>query len=357
MKSLSSIFSFDTAKAVELPGHWRASIVLLIVLLIGAELFARVVMAPLGEHLWAYSPTASSHTFEWYRHLATSGRTPDVIAIGDSTGARNFDPAAFAAHSEFDDVYSLARAGNFPLALRSNTLPLLEVGDPPDLVVLLQSAGSFRDDSRVSRIERGAMSPILSARRDGKPLVVDYLHVTRLYPARSLLRLHWVKGQALPIPSATGSFSPFRRTDGQTPEALPTAFPISQGVKFSAERRRVIVELIEIARARDFPVIAVIGPQRQANGDVVTDLHLAWLRELAASECDRFTVLDLRDAPFIDMAEFKDNNHLYADGAARFSAHLAAVIQRELMPLPAARSQSRCSRVAAQPSQMLRRGE
>ena len=294
MKFLSSIFSFKTLRAVGLPAHWRASIGLLIVLLLSAELAARVLMAPIGEHFWAYSPTESSASFEWYRHLATSGRTPDVVAIGDSTGARNFDPVAFATQTQFDDVYSLARAANFPLALRSNTLPLLEIGDPPNVVLLLQSADSFRDDPRVDQIEQGAMSPILDARRDGRPLVTDYLHLTRIFPARSLLRMHWIDGEPLLKPSSNGSFSPFHMKDEQRMETPTTEFLPSQDVSFSEERRGVILELLEIARMREFSVIAVVGPQRESSGDVVTDLHLGWLRELAAARCGEFGVLDTK---------------------------------------------------------------
>ena len=346
MKFRSSTFSFETLRAVGMPAHWRASISLLIILLLSAELAARVLMAPLGEHLWAYSPTSSAASFEWYRHLATSGRTPDVVAIGDSTGARNFDPAAFAAQTQFEDVYSLARAGNFPLALRSNTIPLLEVGDPPIVVLLLQSAGSFRDDPRVGQIERGAMSPILDARRDGRPLVTDYLHLARLFPARSLLRTHWIDDEPLLKPSSNGSFSPFHLKDEQrmdTPvvESLPT-----MDVRFSEERRGVILELLEVARMREFPVIAVVGPQRGSSEDVVTDLHLRWLRGLAAAGCGEFAVLDMRNAPYVESGEYKDNNHLYSKGAAKFSARLAAVIEEALKYLQAERSRSTCSQDA-----------
>lgn len=356
MKFLSSIFSFETLKAVDLPGHWRASIGLLLLLLVSAELAARILMAPVGEHLWAYSPTASSGSFEWYRHLATSGRTPEVIVIGDSTGARNFDPEAFAAHTEFDDVYSLARAGNFPLALRSNTLPLLEVGDPPNVVLLLQSAGSFRDDPRVGQIERGALSPILEARRDGRRVVTDYLYVARLFPARSLLRRYWIHRQPLLIPYGVGSFSPFEKSD-QIANTAATRFPAIEDVKFSAERREVILELIEIAREREIPLIAVIGPQRDLGEDTVTALHLQWLRELEAATCGDIAVLDLRNAPYVEFADYKDNIHLYSDGAAIFSAHLAVVIEEELKSLRVEHSRSTCSQAAERPRQMPLQGE
>jgi len=180
-----------------MPRHWLASMALLAAILVGVEVAARVVLAPVGDHLWAYRPAASSRVFEWYRHLATSRRVPNVVAIGDSIGARNFDPEAFKEASGLGSVYSLTQAGNFPLALRSNTLPLLETGDSPEIVILLQWAGSFRDDPRVRQIESGALSPILEARRQGRRLVTDYLYMTRLFPARTLLLNYWIKGKQL----------------------------------------------------------------------------------------------------------------------------------------------------------------
>lgn len=352
MTFLSSTFSFETLKAVGLPAHWRASIGLMIVLLLGAELAARVLMAPLGEHLWAYSPTASSVSFEWYRHLANSGRAPDVVAIGDSTGTRNFDPVAFSAETRFDDVYSLARAGNFPRALRSNTLPLLEVGDAPNVVLLLQSADSFRDDPRVDQIEQGAVSPVLEARRDGRVLVTDYLHLARLFPARSLLRRHWIQRQPLLTPSGVGSFSPFHRNSDQGAGSAAAQYSTIEEVRFSDKRREVTLELTRIAREREFILYAIIGPRRDSGEDEVTTLHLQWLRELETATCGDITVLDLRNAPYVEPADYKDNIHLYSDGAAKFSAHLAIVIEEQLKNQRVEHSWNTCSQDAKQLRQM-----
>ena len=125
-----------------------------------------------------------------------------------------------------------------------------------------------------------------------------------------------------------------------------TEFLPIQDVSFSEERRGVILELLEIARMREFPVIAVVGPQRESSGDVVTDLHLKWLRDLAAAECGEFGVLDMRNAPYVESGEYKDNHHLYSKGAAKFSARLATVIEEELKYLQAERSRNTCSRDA-----------
>jgi hypothetical protein len=323
MKFLSSIFSFETLKSVDLPRHWLASMALLMAILLGVEVGARFALAPIGEHLWAYRPAASSRVFEWYRHLATNRGVPNVVAIGDSIGARNFDPKAFAEASGLGSVYSLAQAGNFPLALRSNTLPLLEIGDAPQIVILLQWAGSFRDDPRVRQIEAGALSPILEARREGRKLVTDYLYVTRLFPARTLLLNYWVNGKELLSRPPNGGFSPFRSLETTDARSVTPETTSVEHVRFSVERRKVVLDLLDIARDREFLVIAVVGPLYGPDGDAVAREHVEWLKTLENSACGSLAVLDLRRSPYLELRHFKDNNHLYEDGAAIFSAYLA----------------------------------
>lgn len=348
MKFHSSIFSFETLRSVELPAHWKASMVLLVVLLLSAELAARVLMAPVGNYLWAYPPASSPGTFEWYRALATTEQTPAVVAIGDSTGARNFDPESFSANSEIGNAYSLARPGNFPLALRSNTLPLLEVGEPPEIVLLFQWAGSFRDDPRVQQIERGSLSPVLEARRNGKAPVTDFVYLSRLYPARKYLWRHWIRGEPLLEPMPFGSFSPLQRRENAVSAVVDVVRVPEETIAFSEERRDVVRELLRLARDRGFRVVAVVGPQVHPDEDLVTQRHLAWLGELQATTCAEFAILDLRALPSFDASEFKDNNHLYGEGAARFSERLGA-----LMGDVSPRRGSSCSRDVARPRQTL----
>ena len=326
MKFLSSIFSSETLRSVEFPAHWKASIVLLVALLLGAELAARALMAPVGDDLWAYPPASSPNSFEWYRVLATTERTPRVVAIGDSTGARNFNPEAFSSTSGVGAAYSLARAGNFPLALRSNTLPLLEVGKAPEIVLLFQWAGSFRDDPRVRQIEQGSLAPVLEARRRGVTPVTDYVYLARLYPARKYLWQHWMHGEPLITPTPFGSFSPLKRRDNSETGVAGIITGPADNVVFSEERRDVVRTLLRTARDRGFLVVAVVGPQVRPDDDLVTQRHLAWLGELEAMACGEFAILDVRATPFLDALQFKDRNHLYEEGANRFSEKLGELV-------------------------------
>lgn len=342
MKFLSSIFSSENLRSVEFPAQWKASIVLLVILLLGAEFAARLLLAPVGDYLWAYPPASAPGTFEWYRALATTGRTPRVVAIGDSTGARNFNPEAFSSTSRIGSAYSLARPGHFPLALRSSTFPLLEVGEPPEIVLLFQWAGSFRDDARVRQIERGSLSPALEARRNGKAVVTDYVYLSRLYPARKFLWRHWILGAPLIEPSQFGSFSPLRRRDNAVPNLTGVMTRPVDEIVFSEQRRDVVRELLHTAQVRGFLVVAVVGPQARPEGDHVTERHLSWLGELEAMACAEFAILDVRATPFIESSQFKDNNHLYEQGATRFSERLGELV-REV----SSRARNRCVQDAA----------
>ena len=341
MKFRSSIFSSETFRSVECPAHWKASIALLVVLLLSAEFAARALMEPLGDYLWAYPPASSPVAFEWYRALATTERTPSVVAIGDSTGARNFSPEAFSSTSRVGTAYSLTRPGNFPLALRSNTLPLLEVGEPPEIVLLFQWAGSFREDPRVRQIERGSLSPVLEARRSGRTPVTDYVYLARLYPARGFLWRHWMRGEPLIEPTPFGSFSPLQRRNDDATEVAAVTTESDNEFAFSEERRSVLRALLQTARDRGFLVIAVVGPQVRPDDDQVTRRHLEWLGELEAAACGEFTVLDVRAMPDLDRLWFKDNNHLYEEGARHFSNRLGNLVSDI-----GARAASSCARAS-----------
>jgi len=304
-----------------MPRDWWATIGLLCLILASAEIGARVLLKPVGDNLWAYESTAQSRSFEWYRHLATSGSTPDIVAIGDSTGARNFDPATFGRAAAVDNVYSLARAGNFPRALRSDTLPLLDAGKAPEIVILMQWPGSLRDDPRVDQIEAGAVSPILEARMRGRVLITDYLYVTRLFPARAYLASYWLRGQELLSAPSGNGFSPFDRETDALPQTR-VAGPPQETPVFSEARRDVIRELVAMAQERNFTVVAVVGPFRVGTAYEVANRHLDWLLGLQANNCQNLVVADFRDMPELGKDQFRDNHHLFRDGAEVFSQRL-----------------------------------
>ncbi len=322
MKFPLSIFNFEQKIEPEIPRHWWASIGLLIGILVLAETSARVLLQPVGDNLWAYNPPSLATPFEWYRHLTEENMTPTVLAIGDSTGARNFDPDSFVAASSIENTYSLARRGNFPLALRSNTIPLLDSVNSPDIVILFQWPGSLLASPRVDKIEAGAVSPILEARRTGRFIITDHIYLTRMYRARTFLVNYWLRGKSLLRPPASNGFAPLSRPETETRADRPADSAVQQPVDFSEERRAVISRLSNLAEERQFLLVVVIGPYRSGERYQVGNRHLEWLRELQKAECENLVVMDLRDLLGDHPEFFKDNHHLYEDGAAYFSTRL-----------------------------------
>jgi hypothetical protein len=222
MKFLSSIFSSEQLAGLDIPRDWWASMTLLAGILVVVELTARVLMAPVGDDLWTYGYGTDPVPFEWFRVLSEQDRVPTVLVIGDSTAARNVDPATLAEASTISSVYSLAYAGNFPRALRSNTLPLLDSGNTPEIVMLFQWPGSLSDDPRVDQIEAGAVAPILEARNSGRFLISDLLYLTRLFPARRFLRDYWLRGKTLIHPPDGNGFLPLTRPEEAGGQASAT---------------------------------------------------------------------------------------------------------------------------------------
>jgi len=322
MKFRLSIFNFEQKIRPEIPRHWWASIGLLVGILVLAEASARVFLQPVGDNLWAYNPPYLSRQFEWYRHLTEENMTPKVLAIGDSIGARNFDPGSFAAASSIENTYSLARPGNFPLALRSNTLPLLDSSHSPDIVILFQWPGSLLAGPRVDRIEAGAVSPILEARRTGRFIITDYVYLTRIYRARNFLMDYWLRGKSLLKPPENNGYAPLSRPATETGTNRPANPPAEELVEFSEERRAVISSLSDLAEERQFLLVVVVGPYRSGERYQVGNRHLEWLRELEKAECPNLVVMDLRTVLSDHPDFFKDNHHLYDDGAQHFSAWL-----------------------------------
>lgn len=340
MKYRSSIFSSESLAVSEIPRDWLATLALTLFLLVAAEATARVLLAPLGDHLWAYDSPSMAKSFEWYRERAASGEPPTVLAIGDSTGQRNFDASVFASAAAIDSVYSLALAGNFPRSLRSNTLPLLDVESVPEVVLLFQWPGSLRDDPRTDQIEAGMVSSILEAQLDGRLMISDFLYLTRLFRSRSHIIDYWLRDKPLLRPAPNGGFSPFTPESAARIEADPDA-TLDESESFSPARRQVVENLVDVAARRDFLLVAVVGPYRTGTEYVFGARHLDWLLELEQQSCGHLVALDVRDLQLLEHSDFRDNHHLYASGAEKFSGFLGDQVGQ--IRKAAARNSKECS--------------
>ncbi len=317
---LSSIFSFNTLDRRSIPRRWVVSILAVAVLFVGAEVVSRVLMAPLGDHVWAYWDPVAADKFEWYRGKADAERTPEVLVIGDSTGARNFDPAAFAAASGVPSAYNMAWPANFARALAVNTLPLLANGAPPRTVILMESVNAFIDLPEVERFERSIVGGVLGKRSRGELVAADVLHLARVYQARFQLIDHWARGkQLVRRPPLLGFMPHTRPADAKAP--VPGAIR-EPDRPFSSDRRAVLLRLVELAKKRDFRLILTIGPYAWVPWPQAVAAHAAWLSEVAEANPEHVTFWDLRDTDAVTIDGFRDAQHLWDVDAARLSEWL-----------------------------------
>ena len=329
--SRSSIFSFDTLRLSSVPRAWTYSAIATVALFGLAELGARTLMAPVGERAWTYWDDKAANKFETYRQRALDGSAPEVLAIGDSTAAYNFVPASFSETSEVTDVYNLAWPANFPLSFQQTTLPILREGAAPRYVILIQAATSFIDQEDM-RIEAGILSSVLAKRQRGDFLVADYLHLSRLYPARRLLSKHWLRGETelLDPPPAQGYMSlgpgqPLTDTERQARIDGEAAHGETLNAKldrrgFSEEKRASVTRLADLAKERGFQLIVVLSPLRSRPMPDVFVEHRAWLREL--QEDKGFLLWDMLDTPEIAFDDYSDGIHLLEPAAVVFSRKL-----------------------------------
>jgi hypothetical protein len=324
-RSRSSIFSFDTLRlnGRAPAGFFRAAL-LALALSIAAEGAARIVIPAEGprDEYWSMGAAAK---FETYRERADAGRPPAVLVVGDSTAARDLDPEALAESTGLD-AYNLAWPGNFPLAFRCTTLPLLGVASgAPRVVVAAFTPNGFSDTERIQRFEAGIVTSDICRRASGERIPADFIRLTLL--GRALAR-----GDATePDMAATElGFMPLEGRSREPSRREDRARREKDDVRsITAERFEVVRELGRIARERGFTLVVVVPPvaPKERDGNVYTEYTHAL--ERASAEFG-FTVLDRRHPEGYDRESFYDPVHLNAEGARRFSLEIGGVV-RELL--------------------------
>jgi hypothetical protein len=148
-------------------------------------------LSPIGGFAWGYWSTDAINKFEWYRHLSQENLVPKVVAVGDSTGARNFYPKYFTDSAGVSS-YNLAWPSNFPLAFHATTLPLMENDARPLHVLLFQIPFSFIDNAKIARFENSILSSPIAQKYIKKYLISDYIYLSRITKARLLLKRYWI---------------------------------------------------------------------------------------------------------------------------------------------------------------------
>ena len=325
-RRLSSIFSFDTLHVGgERPTGTLRAILLVALLVVPCELAARRALAPVGRY-WEYWDAAAAMKYEEYARRIEQGDPPDVVVIGDSTAARNIDPAAMrTVLPEGTDVLSLTWPANYIAACGVTTVPLFDSdrGVPKVLVVSLDTSGMTHHPS-VAALQQQLLSSPFAEHQAGGWVAADVCYLVRLSRARAFRRSWW-HGRGLHRPPAHDGYMPLdgalkkKTLDQIDPEGH------SLYMEIDPERFEVFRRIGEIARRRRFQVVLVFAPKFfQADLAPAEREYLAGLEAIAA-EYD-MTLLNARPSPYLSGEHFWDEGHLNREGAELFSQRLGQIV-------------------------------
>jgi hypothetical protein len=320
-KYLSSIFSFRTVQATGRPSRTFIKTIALMIVLVGlAEGASRLMLGSVG-HRWEYWDKLAAVKFEDYRTAAASGKAPDVVIIGDSTGARDFDPLSMASSSlEGLDIYNLAWPANFPLALRVTTLPLLDQPYPaPKIVIDSMTPGSFTNNPRVIEFEQDIISSTYCQHVLGKYSLADSLYLPRLRNSAPFLIDRY---------KPLSEFEQMRKNRGFMPvDTMPEDYQSSNAnapQRLDAERWAVLMDLAQLSKRRNFTLVVVIPPVSSLADSATAVVYDEYLSRLKSAQAQYgFMILDKRHSNFLSAEHFTDGIHLTSAGAVLFSKELA----------------------------------
>ncbi len=318
-RSHLSIFSSKTLDTKSFPKSFWLSVIVFFVCLVVIETASRILMGPIGQFSWAYWSPEAINKFEWYREISQKEKTPDILVIGDSTGARNFDPGAFSMVAG-KTSYNLAWPANFPKALRATTYPLLEKGRPPETVILIQNPRGYTDSQRAIRFENSILSSQIAKQYSKNYLVSDYIYISRVYSARFLLVKYWVHHEAIVSEPDFLGFMPAIKGGKKTLEARIERQDETPVGSLSPERLNCFSQLAVILNQRNIQLIVVIPPVNADDVPPIFGDYIDWLK--AQSQTLKFSLWDFSHADFLTDDHFFDKGHLNSSGAGLFSSEL-----------------------------------
>ena len=327
----ASVFGSETLSLERRPaGTLRGSLVVVAAVVL-AELTARAALAPLGRY-WEYWTPAAARKFEAYRRMASGGHSPDVLIVGDSTGAADVDPGRMhGALGSGTSIFNLATSGNLATAFRASTLPLL--ADPrlaaPKLVVVALLPIGFIEEPVNHRTESVIRSSFAARHLRGEWCVADVLYLARLMPGIQYKRNWWTGGVG--EPARTEGFEglvspPTSNEERLAIEGISVRLE-AEGRTIDPDRFALWDELADVARRRSFRMIALVPPLRHRVEHAVPPFEADYMTRLNAKSIEhRFRVLDFRDSDFLAAEHFRDPAHLNVAGAALLSVRLATRI-------------------------------
>jgi hypothetical protein len=299
-----------------------------------AELASRAALQPAAAVLDYWDLTAGQK-YEHFLDLVRQGRSPGVVVVGDSTAARNLDPSILARELGVGGGgYNLAWPANYPMAMACTTMPLLGArGLSPAVLVYSASPGSFVDDPDVVRFEEGILSSPVCRQRLGPPSLLGSLYLPRVLASWDYRRSWWT-GEGLRAAPQLAGFMPL---DGVSPDRRPLTGTVEgwEHVRVAFEQRRldVVWQLARRARQLGTPLFVVVPPIAPRD-PAIKARHVRYWEALEQRRLELgFRVLAYGDLS-LPLSDYWDCFHLRREGAASFSAQVAADIRRELPSSP-----------------------
>lgn len=294
-------------------------------LVAGAEAGCRVAFRSLDGY-WQYWNPEAARKFETFRQLAADRATvPGCVVVGDSTATNNFLPSAVkvrrrpAADSRGADspgAYNLGWPSNFARAFEVTTLPLLAaVAHLPRHVVVSFSPWALVDVPSNQRSEQAIVQSVLGRRLEGRFIVGDWLHLTRLRALRYFAD-SWFGGTPRP-PREAG----YREAEPAVVRDNSTAAATYQ---LAPARVAVLTRLGNLCRRRGSNLWVVLPPRADPSPQrrQLETQYRTHLSQAAAQGTLRW--LDHRRLSLLTRADFADRDHLNRRGAERYSRYLAA---------------------------------
>lgn len=269
---------------------------------------------------WDYwSPSAAAKYTNYFAQKST-GNSPQVLVVGDSSGDHGFSPVTFDSTLELNNFsYNLATLGNFPLAFDSsvNSLILGQPGPFPQYIIAIFTRGGFHDREQQFPTELSILTSPVIRHLDGELTAGHLLHICRLYSARQQL-LDLMKGRQLITERALGR----KARGGAVSKDGQIQVFTSQNYVLSDKRINVLIEFISLAKQRGIMPIIVHAPTHPLESE-------RWTGEISYNESIS-RIAAQEEIPFWDYSndssyahDMIDLVHLGDRGAHRFSRELA----------------------------------
>jgi len=287
---------------------------------------ALVLAAEAGARLLGAKPEAAYGSpdamlkWTYYRAAKAAGRPPDLLIIGDSTAAREVDPARLLDCLPSGlTAYNLGHDANFPLALRVSTLPLLATGAVPRVVVASLSPTTLCFDNQPTAAEAALLRWPAFRQLSGDLGIADHLGLRLLLP---VLRARVFAREAESHMTRLG-FQPLE-VDPHGPIGPDAG---RQRGSVNPVRVAVVTDLGELARQRGFRLAVIVAPLPTQNSRAGAILCTAALR--AAGDRLGFMVIDGAELATFEAPDYESGAHLLRPAAERYSRLLGRRLAAE----------------------------